>query len=91
MILRLLVIGLLPLPLCGCPLLATFGLSAIGGGTGALTTARLVETDTDLAIRLAEDGGCIVEAKDRAHGEKVTALTAELCAALQLEQKEAIQ
>jgi len=81
---RMAVAALLPL-LSGCPLLVTFGLSAAGGAGGTLATLRLAEADVDLAIRLGEDGACLIKARDQQHGQRVSNAANELCAALLLE------
>lgn len=69
----------------GC--LLTGLLAVTGGAGGGLATARLAEADADLAVTLTEDGACLIEARDQAHGQPVSDAADVLCAALLLEKR----
>jgi hypothetical protein len=76
---------LLASTLGGCALAPLAG--AAGGGAVAtyLTLAYKGEQAINLAITIDERLGCIIEAKDKRLGEKVSALANDLCAAMLLE------
>lgn len=61
---------------------------AAGGAAAAwLGLAYRGEQAADLAITIDERVGCLIEAKDQQHGQAVSKLASELCAALLLERR----